>query len=219
MTPAEILADREHVLLDFDGPVCAVFSGISDQEVADHLRSLLHGDLPADIASSRDPFDLLRYVRALPGSVGQVIEREFLEQELAAVAIAVETPGALEAVRALSVSGHTITIVSNNSTAAVRAYLSRHELGQYIHEVSARHPEQQTPLKPDPFLLRQAMLQLGTSPAACCMIGDSIADIEAAHALEVPVIAYANKPGKANLFRQHGAELVLGTMTELATPR
>jgi hypothetical protein len=55
------LTERRYVLLDFDGPVCAVFGGVPDNEVADALRQELPGGdtLPESVLSSHDPFAVL----------------------------------------------------------------------------------------------------------------------------------------------------------------
>jgi phosphoglycolate phosphatase-like HAD superfamily hydrolase len=194
-TAADLLADREHVLLAFNGAVCE----ITDLEVSDRLRAYLHADLPAELAATRNPFDVLRYARKQSGTTAVLVERELRARELAAIRTATATPGALETVRALAIAGHTITIVSNTSADAVRAYLARHELGRYVFEVSARNTEDPTPLKPDPFLLSQAMRVLGTTPSRCCMIGTSVDDIQAAQAAAVPVVAYLNGGDRAAL--------------------
>jgi HAD superfamily hydrolase (TIGR01662 family) len=203
------------MLLDFDGPVCSVFAGISDRAVADHLRSFIKRAIPADVANSSDPFDVLQYARSLNGSTARLIESEFRNQEVAAVAVARETNGTLDAVKTIHTLGYTITIVSNNSVDAVNSYLHNHELGLYVTSVSARNSELQSPLKPDPFLILQAIRSLDTTPSLCFMVGDSVADIDAAHAAGVPVIAFANKPGKNERFQPHKPEAVITNMHAL----
>lgn len=210
---AELLADREHVLFDFDGPVCALFAGVTDRAVADRLRVFLGADLPADVATTHDPFAVLRYARTRSDTTRQVVERELRRQELAAVETATETPGIRDTLRGLAVTGHILTIVSNNATDAVRAYLARHEFGRHVSEISGRHSDEPTPLKPDPFLVRQAMWFLDTTPDRCCLIGDSVADIEAAHALGVPVVAY--DPHKCSWFATHRPDAVIEHIDEL----
>jgi phosphoglycolate phosphatase-like HAD superfamily hydrolase len=214
-TAAELLADREHILFDFDGPVCTLFAGSTDRAVADRLRVFLGTDLPAAIAATTDPFDVLRYARTRSDTTRQVVERELRQQELAAVETATETPGIRDVLRALAITGHITTIVSSNAVDAVRAYLTRHEFGRQVSEISGRHTDEPTPLPPDPFLVRQAMWFLDTTPDRCCLIGDSVADIEAAHALGVPVVAYANGPGKRSLFAPHKPDAVIEHMAEL----
>lgn len=212
---ADLLADREHVLFDFDGPVCALFAGVTDRVVADRLRVYLGPNVPTAVKDADDPFEVLRYARTRSDTTRQVVERELRRQELAAVASATETPGIADVLRALAITGHVSTIVSNNATDAVRAYLARHEFGRHVAEISGRHSDEPTPLKPDPFLVRQAMWFLDTTADRCCMVGDSVADIEAGHALGVPVVAYADGPAKRSLFEPYQPDAVIGNLAEL----
>ncbi|MCX5153849.1 HAD hydrolase-like protein [Streptomyces sp. NBC_00291] len=50
----------------------------------------------------------------------------------------------------------------------------------------------------------------------CTLIGDSLTDIEAAHAAGTTVIGYANKPHKAALFAEAGANTVTDAMHDIA---
>jgi beta-phosphoglucomutase-like phosphatase (HAD superfamily) len=188
-TAADLVADREHVLLDFDGPVCEVYPPNAARAVAQRLRAYLGRDLPAHIAASQDPLVLLRCAWLVSETAGQLIELELRTQELLAIRRATETPGTLDMVKTLVLRGHTVTIVSDISSDAVGAYLSRHEIGKYIHEISARHSFEQTPLMPDPFLINQAVYLLHATPNRCCLIGDSTTTVQAAHAADVPAIA------------------------------
>lgn len=216
MTAVELLAGRGHVLLDFDGPVCAVFGGlVSDRSTADRLKLSLGTAIPIEIVEAHDPFDVLRYAASRGPATARVIEDQMRLLEVEAVASSPATPGAEETVRDLHNAGFTITIVSNNSVAAVRTFLALHDLTLYVRGVSARTQADPMLLKPSPFLVEQAIRSLGTSPEHCVMIGDSTSDIEAAHAAGVPVIAYANKPGKVDKFRAEGADDVIESIGQL----
>jgi HAD superfamily hydrolase (TIGR01662 family) len=213
---ANVLAEHEHILLDFDGPVCSVFAGLSDRTVANHLRERLDPNLPQDVAEADDPFVVLRYARHLGGSAAATIEREFRDQELAAVTSARETPGSADAIQTLVTKGHTVTIVSNNSVDAISRYLREHKLDRLITRISARQLTHATPLKPNPFLLVQAIEHLGTAAVHCCMIGDSVADIDAAKSIGAAVIAYANKPDKFSRFTARQPHAIISDMTEVS---
>ncbi|MCE0765817.1 hypothetical protein LWC35_23335 [Pseudonocardia kujensis] len=78
---------------------------------------------------SEDPFDVLRYAwTRLQPEQAEAGERALAAYEVDAVRVAPPTPGAAEAVAALRVSDHTITIVSNNSEAAIGAFVEGHDL-------------------------------------------------------------------------------------------
>lgn len=216
---ARALAGAQHVLLDFDGPVCAVFGGTSDRAVADVLRAKLDGQadqLPQDVANSNDPFDVLRYAAALGPERAAEIEASLTDLEVDAVATASPTAGAREAITALRHTGKSLTIVSNNSIAAILAYLSEHALAPLITGVIGRSDPSPALLKPDPHLLQQAVHARRAQPSECVLVGDSITDIQAARAAHTAVIAYANKPGKRARFAMLEPDVIITAMQDLA---
>jgi phosphoglycolate phosphatase len=108
-------------------------------------------------------------------------------------------------------------VVSNNSAEAVRAYLAARRLGDLVASVVARYDGMDPRLlKPDDHLVRMALTELASPPAAAVFIGDSRSDIDAGRTAGVPTIGYANKPAKRQGFLDAGADAVIDTMTELA---
>lgn len=219
MTLAQLLADRRHVLLDFDGPVCAVFGGVPADHIARHYTAVLraHGTpLPASIDDSDDPFAILYAAAAVAPADIVFAERTLRDLELHAITTAPITPGAVDALIALRDSGHTVTIVSNNSSDTVHAFLTGHRLTALVREVVARTDPDPVLLKPNPHLLQAAITGLRAEPSACVLLGDSTTDITAAHAAGTAVIAYANKPGKHARFAPHRPDVVIDSMSDLA---
>lgn len=212
---AELVHRREHVLLDFDGPVCAVFGALSDQAVADRLRTFLPGALPAAIAATDDPFEVLGHAEMRSPDLQTRVETELTRLEVAAVRNAPDTPGAARAIRHIHDSGRTVTIVSNNSVDAVNAHLRSRDLAGYVDGVSARGRERPLMLKPHPHLLQSAMTSLAANPADCVMIGDSISDIHAAYRAHTAVIALADRPESRRRFESHHPTAVIDGMDEL----
>ncbi len=72
-------------------------------------------------------------------------------------------------------------------------------------------------MKPSPYLVRAAVSILDAHPAECAFVGDSTSDMLAGRLAGVPVIGYANKPGKAGLLRQAGADAVTTGLDEITT--
>lgn len=220
MTLAELLAERRHVLLDFDGPVCAVFGGVGAKNVTRSLAATLrdHGVvLPPDLAESDDPFAVLRHVAAAAPSLVGVAELRFRELEVEAVATAPMTSGLAEALAGLTRTGHTVTIVSNNSEAAVRTFLDAHDLASAVHGVVARADPDPRLLKPSPHLVTTAVRQLDAEPDECLLVGDSTTDITAAQAAGVCAVGYANKPGKHQRLASAGADMIVQSLDDLAS--
>lgn len=131
------------------------------------------------------------------------------------VVLAPPTPGVAEVLETLHARGVPVVIVSNNSAAAVAAYLESRNLVDLVAGVSARSGPDVDQLKPQPHLLLQAAKLLGVAPARCVMIGDSVSDVEAAQQVGSPSIGYANKPGKRRRFEQCGSTAIIEQMTEL----
>ena len=51
----------------------------------------------------------------------------------------------------------------------------------------------------------------------CVLVGDSLTDIQAARVANMPVIGYANKPGKAELFAAEKSSAIVTSVILLAT--
>lgn len=194
-TAAELVASKHFVLLDFDGPICSVFGGVTAEWVAAELQRRL-GLTAEHSVGTRDPFDILKLAAVEGKREADQAERELARLEVEAVASAIPTSGADGVMHRLTEAGHTLAVVSNNSQAAVSAYLYAHEIDDYVSVISAREDSDPALLKPNPHLVQRAMAQLGAAAEECVMVGDSVADIEAAHSCRTLVVAYANKVSK-----------------------
>ena len=220
MKLTELLSERPVVLLDFDGPVCAVFGGEqSASEVAQRLvgEARARGvPLPFDVAASADPFTVLWAAAARGPAEAAIVEAVLRNAEVHAVASAPMAVGLPEALTALRNSGHTITVVSNNSDAAVRAFLARQHLTAFITHVVGRTEPDPALLKPHPHLVLRAIADNHTDPEHCVLIGDSTTDITAARRAGTAVIAYANKPGKREALVDYSPEALIERLHDLA---
>lgn len=186
---------------------------MGDHAVADDLKGYFGADIPDRVAATHDPFDVLRYASTIGAEAA--VDVRLKHRELDAIETAPITPGAASAMHSLVESGRTVSIVSNNSADAIRVFLGMHDLSQLVHYISARvHPDPGL-LKPNPYLLEQAVEALDTTPDQCAMVGDSVSDIEAAHAAGTAAIAYADEPGKHQQFQAHALEAIIDHMSEL----
>lgn len=220
MTPlARTLTASTAVLLDFDGPVCSVFAGFPAPAVVEQLCVVLVdggiGELPPEIEKTEDPFDVLRFAASLGETEARFVNAAFAAHEAEAITSAVPTPGSDDFLRAWSSTGHPLAIVSNNSTLAVEAYLDLHRLTAYVAHISARIDPDPIRLKPNPYLINNALTSLNAAPSDAVMIGDSTADMEAARRAGTRAIGYANKPGKATRLTDAGANHIIDQMIEL----
>ncbi|MGI5178701.1 HAD family hydrolase [Dactylosporangium sp. CA-152071] len=213
---ATFMSRIEVLLLDFDGPVCALFATFSASAVADRLRSVAasHGLT----ATAKEPLALLREVdRAGDPTLSRAVGNAAQEAEIEAALGATQTPGIQAVLEAAKASRRRVAIVSNNSDEAIAACLARHSLTEHVDLVVGRYfgmPAQL--LKPDPHLVQLALTRLDASANTAAFVGDSVTDIEAGRAASVRTIGYANKPGKHERLTTAGPDYVITRMTDLA---
>ncbi|GAA0742475.1 HAD family hydrolase [Dactylosporangium roseum] len=213
---ADVLRGTKVVLLDFDGPIAALFGGVSATAAIEELTAIAaaHG---YDITAEGPPQFVQKVSQLGDEELLHAITDAARDAEVRAAASAVPTPGARAVMRAARETGRRVAIVSNNAPAAVSAYLDRHDLGQDVDLVVGRHDGLAPRLmKPHPYLLTLALTSLGVPAEAGAFIGDSVSDIEAGRAAGVAAIGYANKPGKRERLSAAGAHAVIETMTDLA---
>lgn len=214
----DVLTGTQAVLLDFDGPVCGVFSGRPNYVVAGQLRTFLEQrgiKLPGHFAYSRDPLKLLQWIgREYPSVVAQADDVLSAEETLA-VESARPTPGAHDLLGQLATAGVPVAIVTNNSAAAVGAYLRLHDLSRDVAAVAARPPGRPERMKPAPDALLRAMDDLGVQAAGCIFVGDSPSDVEAAQAAGVRSVGYAKSDRHRTALEAAGADLILDDMAAL----
>ncbi|MBV1851890.1 HAD family hydrolase [Catellatospora tritici] len=206
-----LLANADTVLLDFDGPVCSVFSGITDFDVASQLRQVLrdHGvAMPVAIERHNDPLEVLRFAAASERQVLVEVEERFVNAEVAAVKVAEPAPYAHDFIRAVWRAGKALAVVSNNSEPAIRAYLKIHGVDEYVGRVVGRAYADPARMKPHPHSVLRALSELDTVPHAAVLVGDSVTDVQVSVAVGVPCIGFANKPGKEQRLADAGAAAV-----------
>ena len=210
-----LLVETRVLLLDFDGPVCSVFAGLPAPVVADRLRNTLNRPLPSDVEATTDPFDVLKYAATISTSEADRIEQELRNHEVEAVHTARPTPGAHDLIRAWKATGRQLAIVSNNSRAAITTYLSLHNLSTAIDTISARETSNVAQLKPDPYLVSNAVKMCRAHPSACTLIGDSPTDIEAAHTAGTLAIGYIRTPSEGEPLRRRKPGAIVTTLPSL----
>lgn len=86
-------------------------------------------------------------------------------------------PGSRETLQTLAQAGVKIGILSADSPDNLQAFVTRHQLSDYVHLTLG---VTQTLQKPDPRLFQQACETLGIEPKATLMVGDSQGDIQMA---------------------------------------
>ncbi|MFE5295398.1 HAD family hydrolase [Streptomyces sp. NPDC056632] len=217
---AGLLSNCDAVLFDFDGPICHVFRGLPAPRVAQELAGVLATLAPhlGDAArSTEDPMEVHQLSAQGGEAVLAAVEAALTEAEVSAVGVAgPPIDGATEALKAAHASGRRVAVVSNNSAACVRAYLSAHGLSAVVEEIVGRPTMRPDLMKPSPYPLLEAAALLGTAPERTVLIGDSVTDIEATRAAAARSIGFANKPTKESALADAGADEVVLSMASIA---
>jgi phosphoglycolate phosphatase len=215
----QVIKGTRHLLLDFDGPVCSIFAGIGAGNVATQLRDSLSTAgfaLPDAARHTDDPLEVFRLAATVSDDAAMTAQQLLTAFETRAVPTAQPTKGSADLIVTANRTGRTVTIVSNNSGAAIAAYLADHHLTGYVRAIVARDDHDPDRMKPDPYRVRAAVGMLDADNSECALVGDTTADVFAGLLAGVPVIGYANKPGKAEDLADVQAAAVTADLAEIS---
>lgn len=214
----ELLAAARCVLFDFDGPLTAVFGGHRASEVAATLNTRVASwPLAPQVAHRTDPMQILLDVaHAFEGSEQDrrvaELDKLLADQEAIAITSARPTPYADLLVRRLVALGRSVAVTTNNSAAAVAAYLDlrglRAAFGPHIHGRAA-DPRL---MKPDPSCVREALRSTAAEAGQSLMIGDSPRDYEAASAAGVAFLGYGKNAAKQQSLARVGVRYMVDSL-------
>ncbi|MGW1882149.1 HAD family hydrolase [Streptomyces sp. NPDC001970] len=215
----DLVSGAEHVLFDFDGPICHLFAGHRAHHVADSLVEWLekrgsHVLLTDEERDSGDPHAVLRAVSRLqPGSeLVEALEAELTREELHATTTAWPTAYADPLIRTWSAIGVGLAIATNNSPRVAEQYLT----GRGLRECFAPHIHGRTTdlhlLKPDPDCVLRALTSLGADPAASLMIGDTPSDLYAAREAGVRFLGFGRDGHRVERLHRAGASVTVDSL-------
>lgn len=213
---AGIASRCRHLLLGFDGPVCAVFAGLPASAAAHELRLALSAagaELPGDILELDDPLEMFRVIARRQPAAARLAHRELTRLEDQAVAAASPAGGATELITAAKLTGRTVTVVTDYSSEAVALYLDMHRLYHHVTAVAGR--DGAGPDQIGPGRVRAAVSLLRAAVEQCVFIGGSVPDVLAAKQAGLPVIGYAGRPGEGGALTRAGADAVTTTLGEI----
>lgn len=95
-------------------------------------------------------------------------------------------PGVREAVDALASSGHAMAVASNKPARFSRLILEAKGIAHRFRGIGG--PDEATPPKPDPTMLRRLIASAGARPEATVVVGDMEVDFEFARAAGCAVV-------------------------------
>ena len=177
----DVMENARYILLDFDGPICDVFAGFPAPEVADRLRVMLKSagaELSQSVQEQDDPMEIFRFSADLGRDLNHATLNALTDLEVEAVATARLTPGAANLLRRSGEMNKSVAVVSNNSVAAVTAFLEAHDLIAAVNLISGRVDPDPRLMKPNPHLVRQALRPARRGCNSLILVGDSVTDIK-----------------------------------------
>ena len=213
---ASLLGGTDLLILDFDGPVAALFAGYPAAGIAVELRTLA-ASLGYHL-TEHDPLALLQEAEPLgDADLSARLAAADRDAEIRAAQTAEPTPGTVEVLEAARGARRRVALASNNAVEALSAFLRRRDLVDAVDLVVGRY-DGMSPhlLKPHPHLVHRVLDGIGIAPENAVFVGDSVSDVGAGRAAGVATIGYANKPGKDERLRDAGADVVIHHMAELA---
>jgi phosphoglycolate phosphatase len=216
----DLVANTWPVFLDFDGPVARLMPAPRNWEIADAMRSELRKDditLPADIVSTADPLELLRYgYEHMDDQMFKEIEQVCIAGEVAAAEECQPTDGAHATIAACATVGRPLVVLSNNAPAAIETYLRRYDLGHHVLDVVGRPPGRPDLMKPHPALVYHALAAVNEAAERCVFVGDSVSDIEVSRRTGLRSLGYAKTSLRGEELAAAGADAITETMTAVA---
>lgn len=194
-----IIRQARHLVLDFDGVLCTLYTGEARHQAADQLRAMLtarneHG---SDIAASDDPLAVLEYMATIGRELAEEAEAELTRQELAAVPTAQAMGYSHDLITTAREGNRTVAIISRCSADTVHAYLDRASLRGQVALVVARGTPH--PVVTWDELIRRALAGLGGEPDDCALIARSADLLDKATAAGMPTISYSPVPASGDV--------------------
>jgi len=190
------LGRARHLFLQFDGPVCDLHANQPQTAAADRLRAVLTAhdvQIPAAIADTSDPLDVLAYAADINRDLGAEADAELTRYETSAAATAIPAGYVHDTIASARESGRTVTIISTCSAQAMHAHLAPNSLDHQVEGVIGRDSYLPSPAA-EHDLLHRTVDTLGIDPAACALIGQTTALLQAAIDHRIAAIAYAPNP-------------------------
>jgi phosphoglycolate phosphatase len=214
---AELLARTRHLLLDFDGPICAIFAGHPARAVVRQLLELVAADgapVSEPVANAKDPFDVLRYAATISPDLARHVEHALRANEIDATRTATPTPHATEVITAWrdasrAPGGRQQQLSGGGRDLPRRPrHHSRPGRGAHQPRSSAAQAKPVSHQPDNPNARRRARGLRARGRLAQRHHGRSTR--------RDPSVGYADKPGKRRTLADAGAEVVIDDMRALA---
>jgi phosphoglycolate phosphatase len=122
-------------------------------------------------------------------------------------------PGVREALAELAARGHAMAVASNKPAHFSRMILEADRVAGYFAEIAG--PDEATPAKPDPAMLRRLMVAAGAQPSRTVVVGDMEVDFEFGRAADCRVVLVPGGSRSREELEKVPADALLGSLAEL----
>jgi beta-phosphoglucomutase-like phosphatase (HAD superfamily) len=207
MTDAwEIIASAKALLLDFDGPITALMPPPLNAQAAERARAALQvPSLPSEILTTTDHLAVLRFTAEHYPARFPEVERECAHAEIDCARNSEPSPEARALVGCAQRQSVPVAVVSNNSVGAVQQFRQRFVWAEPLKVLACRTPAVAARLKPDPFLVYEALDALQVAGSDCVFVGDSVTDVKAGVSAGVRVVGLAKNPQRGRKLLEAGS--------------
>ena len=122
-------------------------------------------------------------------------------------------PGVREVLAELAASGHAMAVASNKPAPFSRMILEAGGVARYCREIAG--PDEATPAKPDPAMLRRLMVAAGAEPERTVVVGDMEVDFEFGRAADCSVVLVPGGSRSRAELERVPADALLESLVEL----
>ncbi|MFQ6077330.1 MAG: HAD family hydrolase, partial [Candidatus Bathyarchaeia archaeon] len=176
----------------------ALPSNATTQQLMDHARNVMR-------AGGRSRDEICRVFAQMEAIMDEV-EMESADQTTA-------IPGALDALKQLSLRGISLAVVTRGcrgyAVAALRAAALLNFIDLVVGRDDVAHP------KPHPGHLHHTVSVLGVDLGDCVMVGDTLMDALCARGAGVPFIAVLTGFRRRDDFEENGCDVILSGVSDL----
>lgn len=122
-------------------------------------------------------------------------------------------PGVREVLAELAARGHAMAVASNKPAPFSRMILEADRVARYFVEIAG--PDEATPAKPDPAMLRRLMRAAGAEPGRTVVVGDMEVDFEFGRAADCRVVLVPGGSRSREELEKVSADALLESLAEL----
>jgi len=207
------LKQFSHLVFDLDGTLIDSSTGVVDA-VNYSLRMMNQPEQPRERIARFIGFPLSCMYREFTSVSVEELHRHFQSRASEVmVASAVVLDGVPETLEQLHRAGYKMAIATTKIRAHVEGIVEKHGWGRYFDALVAS--DEVVKVKPAPDAFRLAVERLGSIPRRAIVVGDTINDVYAAHAVPMKVVAVESPYGDLAELQASRPDYLIKSLSEL----